>query len=224
METPGTYHHSILVGNLAEAAAEAVGADGLLARVGSTYHDLGKLKRPYFFAENQFGIDNPHDKIAPSLSTLIITSHVKDGIELARENKLPDVVIDFIAQHHGTDLVKFFYHRAKENDGENIQEKDFRYPGPKPQTKETAIVSLADAVEAAVRSLVKPTPGKIEALVRKIIRDRLDDGQLDESDLTFKDLNKIAEAFVKVLNGIYHARVEYPENITREEIEGKNKG
>lgn len=224
METPGTYHHSILVGNLAEAAAEAVGADGLLARVGSTYHDLGKLKRPYFFAENQFGIDNPHDKIAPSLSTLIITSHVKDGIELARENKLPDVVIDFIAQHHGTDLVKFFYHRAKENDGENIQEKDFRYPGPKPQTKETAIVSLADAVEAAVRSLVKPTPGKIEALVRKIIRDRLDDGQLDEGDLTFKDLNKIAEAFVKVLNGIYHARVEYPENITREEIEGKNKG
>lgn len=224
METPGTYHHSILVGNLAEAAAEAVGADGLLARVGSTYHDIGKLKRPYFFAENQIGIDNPHDKIAPSLSTLIITSHVKDGLELAREHKLPDVVSDFITQHHGTDLVKFFYHRAKENDGEVIEEKDFRYPGPKPQTKETAIVSLADAVEAAVRSLVKPTPGKIEALVRKIIRDRLDDGQLDESDLTFKDLNKIAEAFVKVLIGIFHARVEYPEEITREDIEGKIKG
>ncbi len=223
METPGTYHHSILVGNLAEAAAEAVGADGLLARVGSTYHDIGKLKRPYFFVENQVGMENPHDKISPTLSTLIITSHVKDGLELAREYKLPRVVTMFISEHHGSDLVKYFYHRAKENGSATIQEKDFRYPGPKPQSKETAIVSVADAVEAAVRSLVKPTPRKIETLVHKIIRDRMEDGQLDESELTFKDLDKIADAFVKVLIGIFHARVEYPENITREDIEGKGK-
>jgi len=222
METPGTYHHSILVGNLAEAAADAVGADGLLCRVGSTFHDVGKIKRPLFFVENQLGIDNPHDKIAPSLSTLIITSHVKDGLELAKEYKLPRAITAFIAEHHGTDLVKYFYHKAQEN-GDHVEESDFRYPGPKPQTKETAIVSLADAVEAAVRSLVKPHPTKIEALVRKIIQERLADGQLDESDLTFKDLNKIADAFTKVLIGIYHNRVEYPETITREDIEGKEK-
>ncbi|HHT36486.1 MAG TPA: HDIG domain-containing protein [Firmicutes bacterium] len=223
METPGTYHHSIMVGNLAEAAADAVGADGLLARVGSTFHDIGKIKRPIFFVENQLGADNPHDKIAPSLSTLIITAHVKDGVELAKEHKLPPVVTSFISEHHGTDLVKYFYHRALEANEGGVEESDFRYPGPKPQTKETAIVSLADAVEAAVRSLPKPTPGKIEGLVRKIIRDRLDDGQLDESDLTFKDLNKIADAFSKVLIGIFHGRIEYPEKITREEIEGKGK-
>ena len=223
METPGTYHHSIMVGNLAEAAADAVGADGLLARVGSTFHDIGKIKRPIFFVENQLGADNPHDKIAPSLSTLIITAHVKDGVELAKEHTLPPVVTSFISEHHGTDLVKYFYHRALEANEGGVEESDFRYPGPKPQTKETAIVSLADAVEAAVRSLPKPTPGKIEGLVRKIIRDRLDDGQLDESDLTFKDLNKIADAFSKVLIGIFHGRIEYPEKITREEIEGKGK-
>ena len=223
METPGTYHHSIMVGNLAEAAADAVGADGLLARVGATFHDIGKVKRPIFFVENQLGADNPHDKIAPSLSTLIITAHVKDGLELAKEHKLPPVITSFITEHHGTDLVKYFYHRALETNEGTVKESDFRYPGPKPQTKETAIVSLADAVEAAVRSLSKPTPGKIEGLVRKIIRDRLDDGQLDESDLTFKDLNKIADAFSKVLIGIFHGRVEYPEKITREEIEGKGK-
>lgn len=222
LEAPGTYHHSILVGNLAEAAAEAVGADGLLARVGAHYHDIGKLKRPYFFVENQVGKDNPHDKIAPSLSTLIVTSHVKDGLELAGEYKLPDVVTQFIAQHHGTDLVRFFYHRATEASEDNtVEEKDFRYPGPKPRGKEVAIVSLADAVEAAVRSLSKPTPGKIEGLVRKIIKDRLNSGQLDESDLTFQDMDRIANAFVKVIMGMFHTRVEYPEKITKEEIEGK---
>lgn len=222
LEAPGTYHHSILVGNLAEAAAEAVGADGLLARVGSHYHDIGKLRRPYFFVENQIGKDNPHDKMAPSLSTLIITSHVKDGLELAAEYKLPQVVTQFIAQHHGTDLVKFFYHRATEAaEDDSVEERDFRYPGPKPQGKEVAIVSLADAVEAAVRSLSKPNPGKIEGLVRKIIRERLNSGQLDESDLTFQDMDKIANAFVKVILGMFHTRVEYPEKITKEEIEGK---
>lgn len=222
MEAPGTYHHSILVGNLAEAAAEAVGADGLLARVGAFYHDIGKLKRPYFFVENQVGKDNPHDRIAPSLSTLIITSHVKDGLELANEYKLPDVVTQFIAQHHGTDLVRFFFHRATEaSEGNVVEEKDFRYPGPKPQGKEVAIVSLADAVEAAVRSLSRPTPGKIEGLVRKIIKDRLNSGELDESDLTFQDMDRIANAFAKVIMGMFHTRVEYPEKITKEEIEGK---
>lgn len=222
LEAPGTYHHSILVGNLAEAAAEAVGADGLLARVGSHYHDIGKLKRPYFFVENQVGGDNPHDKIAPSLSTLIITSHVKDGMELAHEFKLPEIVTQFIVQHHGTDLVRYFYHRASEaNEGDSVEEKDFRYPGPKPQTKEVAIVSLADATEAAVRSLSKPNPGKIEGLVRKIIKDRLNAGELDESDLTFQDLDKIAAAFVQVIMGMFHSRVEYPEQITKEDIEGK---
>lgn len=220
LEAPGTYHHSILVGNLAEAAAEAIGADGLLARVGSHYHDIGKLKRPYFFVENQVGMDNPHDKMAPSLSTLIIISHVKDGLELANEFKLPPVVTKFIAQHHGTDLVRYFYHRASE-EGNSVEERDFRYPGPKPQGKEVAIVSLADATEAAVRSLSKPNPGKIEALVRKIIKDRLNSGELDESDLTFQDLDKIANAFVKVIMGMFHSRVEYPEQITKEEIEGK---
>ena len=222
LEAPGTYHHSILVGNLAEAAAEAVGADGLLARVGSHYHDIGKLRRPYFFVENQVGKDNPHDKMAPSLSTLIITSHVKDGIELANEFKLPDVVTQFIAQHHGTDLVRFFYHRACESsDDDSISETDYRYPGPKPQGREVAIVSLADAAEAAVRSISRPNPGKIEGLVRKIIKDRLNSGELDESDLTFQDMDRIATAFTKVIMGMFHSRVEYPEQITKEEIEGK---
>jgi len=222
LEAPGTYHHSILVGNLAEAAAESIGADGLLARVGSHYHDIGKLRRPYFFVENQVGMDNPHDKMAPSLSTLIITSHVKDGVELASEFKLPPVVTQFIAQHHGTDLVRFFYHRACEAcDDDSVEERDFRYLGPKPQGKEVAIVSLADATEAAVRSLSKPNPGKIEGLVRKIIKDRLNSGELDESDLTFQDMDKIAIAFTKVIMGMFHSRVEYPEQITKEEIEGK---
>ena len=222
LEAPGTYHHSILVGNLAEAAAEAVGADGLLARVGAHYHDIGKLKRPYFFVENQVGIDNPHDKMAPSLSTLIITSHVKDGLELANEFKLPPAVTQFIAQHHGTDLVRYFYHRASEaNDEGTVEERDFRYPGPKPHGKEVAIVSLADATEAAVRSISRPNPGKIEAIVRKIIKDRLNSGELDESDLTFQDKDRIANAFVKVIVRMFHARVEYPEQITKEDIEGK---
>lgn len=212
MEAPGTYHHSILVGNLAEAAAEVIGADQLLVRVGALYHDIGKTKRPYFFVENQFVGENPHDKISPSLSTLIIISHVRDGVELAREYKLPEVIVDFIRQHHGTDLVKYFYQKAVENaKGESVDERDFRYPGPKPQSKEIAVVMLADAVEASVRSLGRPTPGRIEGLVRRIIKERLEAGELDESDLTLRDLDKIAEAFVRVLTGIYHKRVEYPE-------------
>lgn len=220
LEAPGTYHHSILVGNLGEAAADAVGADSLLVRVGAYYHDIGKLKRPYFFIENQLGGDNPHSKLTPALSTLIITSHVKDGLELSDQYGMPPVIKDFIAQHHGTSLVSFFYHKALElGNPDNIQENEFRYDAPKPQTKEAAIVMLADNVEAAVRSMTTATPGKIEGLVRKIIKERLQDGQLDESDLTFKDLDLIAHAFTIILNGIFHSRIEYPENVL-EKMEG----
>jgi putative nucleotidyltransferase with HDIG domain len=217
VEAPGTYHHSILVGNLAEAAAQAVHADQLMVRVGAYYHDIGKIKRPYFFIENQVARENPHEKIAPSLSTLIITSHVKDGLEQAREHKLPAGVLDIIEQHHGTSLVAYFYQRALESDRpELVTEADFRYDSPKPRTKEAALVMLADGVEAAIRSLQKPTPGRLEGLTRKIIKERLHDGQLDECDLTFKDLNTIASTFVQVLTGIFHSRIEYPENVVTE--------
>lgn len=210
-EAPGTYHHSIMVANLAEAAAEAVGGEALLARVGSYYHDIGKIKRPYFFIENQVAVDNPHDKIAPSLSTLILTSHTKDGVEIAREHKLPQAIIDIIEQHHGTGVCTYFYHKALENGhGEYLDEDEFRYEGPKPQTKEAAIVMLADSVEAAVRSLPNRAAGRVEGLIRKIIKDKLMDGQLDECDLTLKDLDTIANAFLKSMSGIFHSRIEYP--------------
>lgn len=212
LEAPGTYHHSVLVGNLAEAAAEAVGGHPLLVRVGAYYHDIGKLKRPYFFSENQFSLDNPHDKIAPSLSALIITSHTKDGVELGRQHRLPDLVLDIINQHHGTGLVSYFYQKALEKDQyDSVQELTYRYEGPKPQSKEAALVLLADTVEAAVRSLQKPTPGRIEGLVRRLIKERLNDGQLEECDLTFKDVNLITESFLRILNGMHHTRIEYPD-------------
>jgi cyclic-di-AMP phosphodiesterase PgpH len=210
MEAPGTYHHSILVGNLAEAAAEVVKANAILVRVGAMYHDIGKLKRPYFFIENQFAQDNPHDKIAPTLSALIITSHIKDGLEMAKEEKLPQGIQDIIAQHHGDSVVSFFYHKAME-ENIDVPEEAFHYEGPKPQSKEAALVFLADSVEAAVRSMKQATPGRIEGLVRKIIKDKLNDDQLNQCDLTFQDLDKIATAFVRVLTGIFHSRVEYPE-------------
>ncbi|KPU44111.1 7TM-HD extracellular [Oxobacter pfennigii] len=214
-EAPGTYHHSVLVGNLAEAATDAIDGNSLLARAGSYYHDIGKLKRPYFFKENQITNENPHDKITPSLSTLIITNHVKDGVELAKKYKLPTVIRDMVEQHHGTTLVKYFFVKAI-NDNESqsdIAENQFRYPGPKPRSKEAAVVMLADSVEAAVRAIPSPTKAKIEDVVRKIVKDKLDDGQLDESDLTLKDINNITEAFLKVLNGIYHDRIEYPDEV-----------
>lgn len=212
MEAPGTYHHSILVGNLGEAAAEAIGADVLTVRAGAYYHDIGKLRRPSFFIENQMGQENPHDKLAPTLSTLIVTSHVKDGVELARSYRLPEKIVEIIEQHHGTSLAGFFYQKALEADQKKPpNERDFRYPGPKPQTREAAIVMLADAVEAAVRALGQPAPGQVEGLVRRIIKEKLYDGQLDESALTFRDLEMIAVAFTKVLSGIFHSRLEYPE-------------
>ncbi|OPY57770.1 MAG: 7TM-HD extracellular [Pelotomaculum sp. PtaU1.Bin035] len=221
-EAPGTYHHSIIVGNLAESAAGAVGGDSLLVRVGAYYHDIGKIKRPYFFIENQMACDNPHDKIAPSLSTLILTSHVKDGVEMAKEHRLPQGIIDIIEQHHGSSLAGYFYHKALENGcTENVAEEDYRYESPKPQTKEAAIVMIADSVEAAVRSLRNHTPARMEGLVRKCIKDKLNDGQLDECNLTFKDLDIIANSFVWVMSGIFHSRVEYPD--MSQEIERRKK-
>lgn len=208
-EAPGTYHHCIMVGNLGEAAADAIGANGLEVRLGAYYHDIGKLKRPYFFSENQFSGNNPHDNITPQLSTLIITSHVKDGIEMAKEAKLPPIIIQMIAQHHGDSLVSYFYAKAKEADPET-KERDFRYEQPKPQTKEAAILMMADTVEAAVRSKKNATPGQIEGFIRTLIKNKLNDGQFDECELTFRDLDQIATAFTRVINGIYHKRIEYP--------------
>ncbi|SJZ96293.1 HD family phosphohydrolase [Selenihalanaerobacter shriftii] len=223
VEAPSTYQHSTVVGNLAEAAADAVDADALLVRVGAYYHDIGKIKRPYFFTENQFSKENPHDKLSPNLSTLIITSHVKDGVELAKKYGLPNKIIDIIRQHHAKSLVSFFYQEALHDDKyENVNEEEFRYPGPKPQTKESAIIMLADITEAATRSKVEvhSNPGKLEVVVRELIRNKLDEGQLDESDLTLKDLDKIGTAFVNVLTGRFHNRVEYPEHLA-EEMKGE---
>lgn len=214
LEAPGTYHHSVLLGNLAEAAADLIGADPVTVRVGACYHDIGKIKRPYFFVENQFGAENPHDKIAPSLSTLIVTAHIKDGVDLCREYRLPPVIIDIVQQHHGTMLVSYFYKRATENEhGDCVIEADFRYEGPRPQSKEAALIMLADACEAAVRSLAKPNVNRIEAMVRKIIRERLHDGQLDECNLTLRDLNTIGDAYIRILSSMFHTRIEYPDAI-----------
>ncbi len=212
MEAPGTYHHSVMVANLSEMAAEEVGANPVLARVAAYYHDVGKTKRPYFFKENQLGKENPHDKITANLSTLIITSHVKDGLELAKEHNIPKVIQDVIEQHHGTTLVKYFYLTTKNNSDkpEEIKEEDFRYSGPIPQSKESGIIMLADSVEASVRSISEPTKGKIEEMVNNIIKDKLNDGQLNDCDITLKDIEKIRKSFLKSLNAIYHHRIEYP--------------
>ncbi len=211
MEAPGTYHHSLMVGNLAEVATEAINGNALLARVGAYYHDVGKLKRPNFFKENQLS-DNPHDRMTPNLSTLVITSHTSDGAEIAEKYKVPLAVRNIISQHHGTTLAAYFYYKAKKGDnGENIKMEDFRYQGPRPSTKEAAVVMLADSVEAAVRSMVEKTEGKMEGLIRKIIKDKLDDGQLDLCELTLRDLDMIAKAFMRVFGGYFHERQEYPD-------------
>lgn len=212
MEAPGTYHHSMMVANLAEAAAEAVGGNPVVARVGAYYHDIGKTKRPYFFGENQMGKENPHDKITPNLSTLIILSHTKDGLEMAREHKIPKVIQDMIEQHHGTTLVKYFYYKLKNSSDkpEEIKEEDFRYPGPIPSFKESGILMLSDSVEAAVRSINEPTKGKIEEMVNNIINDKLNSRQLVNCDLALKDIETIRKTFLKTLDGIYHHRIEYP--------------
>lgn len=218
-EAPGTYHHSLMVSNLCEAAAEAVGGNPILARVGAFYHDIGKLKRPLFFVENQsyFGIENPHTKLNPRLSKMVITAHPKDGVELAKEYGLPSIISNFILQHHGEGLASYFYNQAVSEEGiENVKKEQFRYTGPKPNMKETAILMLADAVESAVRSLKTPTNEEIENIIDKIITERLNDGQLSDSPLTLKDLKIIATTFNRILRGMQHNRIKYHEDIVHE--------
>ncbi|QJC52551.1 HDIG domain-containing protein [Paenibacillus albicereus] len=220
-ETPGTYHHSVMVGNLSEAAAEAIGADGLLCRVGSYYHDIGKTKRPGYFIENQSG-ENPHDSIDPKLSKSIIVAHARDGVEMLKQHGIPKPLRDIAEQHHGTTSLKFFYFKAvKQAEAEGIEpdftEDEFRYPGPKAQSKEAAIVGIADCVEAAVRSLRSPTMENVESMIQKIIKSRLDDGQFNECDLTLKELDKIGQTLKEAVIGIFHSRIEYPEEVKSKE-------
>jgi putative nucleotidyltransferase with HDIG domain len=222
IEAPGTYHHSVVIGTLVEAAASEIGANPLLARVCGYYHDIGKIKKPLYFIENQRG-KNKHDKLAPSMSSLILIAHVKDGVEIAKKNKLGHVILDTIKQHHGTSLIKFFYEKAKQRRGEDsVNIDDFRYPGPKPQTREAGLVMLADAVEAASRTLENPTPSRIQGLVQNLINKIFSDGQLDSCELTLKDLHNIAKSFNKILTGIHHHRIEYPEQ--RAAVNGNGKG
>jgi putative nucleotidyltransferase with HDIG domain len=216
---PGTYHHSMTMASLAEAAAAAVGANEVLARVGAYFHDIGKIRKPTYFVENQKTSRNRHDRLAPRMSSLIIAAHVKDGIALAREHRLPEEIVDFIPMHHGTTRMEYFYTKAlrvaeestDETKLDEIKEADYRYPGPKPQTRETGILMLADAVEASARTLEDPSPQKLEALIDDIIRKRFAEGELDECPLTLTDLTKIKTAFLGVLVGIYHSRIRYPE-------------
>lgn len=219
IEAPGTFHHSLMVSTLCEAAAEAIGADPILARVGAFYHDIGKLKRPLFFVENQsyFSIENPHNTLTPRLSKMVITAHPKDGVELAKEYGLPSIINDFILQHHGEGIAKYFYNQAiKEEGAENVTAEQFRYTGPKPNRKETAILMLADAVESAVRSMKGATSEEIEQIIEKIIVERLNDGQLSDSPLTLRDLKMIAATFSRILRGMQHNRIKYQEDIAAE--------
>ena len=214
MEAPGSYHHSLIVSNLSEAAADAIEAHSLLVRVGAYYHDIGKMVKPEYFTENQMVCGNKHDELEPSMSRLVIFNHVKEGIDLARKYHLNQRIIDFIPEHHGTSLMHYFYQRAlAEGQTDGIQERDYRYPGPKPQSRETAIVLLADSVEAATRSMDEHTPQRIEDLVRKVINNKFIDGQLDECNLTLREIDTIAANFVRVLGAMYHARVKYPEEL-----------
>jgi len=214
LNAPGTYHHSIVVGNLSKAAAESIGAHPLLTRVAAYYHDIGKLKMPHYYIENRVGDEDAHQGLTPNMSALIILSHVKEGVELAQKNKIGTKITEIIRQHHGTTLVSYFYSVAKEMEDPDlhvIEEKDFRYSGPKPQTKEAGIIMLADAVEAASRILEDPTPKRIENHVQNIIENIFLDGQLDDCELTLKDLHAIQRSFIAILIGIFHQRIEYPE-------------
>ncbi len=209
---PGTYHHSIIVGNLVEAVAESVGVNPLFARVCAYYHDIGKIKMPEYFIENQLTGMSKHEKLTPHMSSMILVSHVKEGVEMARQYKLPEPVIDVISQHHGTTLITYFYEKAKgmPSETEELSEAEYRYPGPKPQSRVAALIMIADAVEAASRVLTEPTPSRISALVDKIINHIFLAGQLDECDLTLKDIYEIRKRFTYILTGILHRRVEYP--------------
>ena len=213
---PGTYNHSINVGSLGEAAAESIGAKGLLVRVGAYFHDIGKMLKPDYFVENQGLEGSRHDALNPAMSTLIIIAHIKDGADLARQHKLPRAIIDLIEQHHGTTLVEYFFRRASERqdanpDASDPQESSFRYPGPKPQTIEAAVLMLADAVESASRALVDPAPARIENLVESVAMKKLLDGQFDECGLTLRKLRLVQESLIKSLTSAYHGRVKYPD-------------
>jgi cyclic-di-AMP phosphodiesterase PgpH len=211
-EAPGTFQHSLAMANLAEAAAEAIGANPLLARVCCYYHDIGKLSKPIYFVENQRGA-NPHDHLTPWMSALVVSNHVKTGMELAREYKLPEPIREAITTHHGTKLIRYFYSRAKEQENPDrgeVQEREFRYPGPRPWSKEMGILLLADAVEAASRTLQDPSPGRIEGMVDQIIKNAVEDGQLDDCDLTLKEVERIGAAFYWILTNAFHHRVDYP--------------
>ena len=220
IEAPGTYHHSIIVANLAEAAAEKIGANPFLARTGAYFHDVGKLKRPLYFKENQMG-DNPHDRTDPYVSAAILTTHTRDGVQLAQKYHLPPEIQRIISEHHGDTPVMYFYHKAlQQSDGKPVDIADFRYDGPRPCTKESAVIMLADTIEAAVRSMPDPTPQAIERFIEKLVRGKLEDGQLSNSPLTLKDIDGICEAFATVLNGVFHERIEYP-NVKIPAREGK---
>lgn len=218
-DAPGTYNHSLIVSQLVEAAAEAIGANPVLGRVGTMYHDIGKLLRPMFFVENQsfYGIENPHKTCTPRFSKMLITAHPKDGVELAKEYHLPQIIHNFILQHHGTSLISYFYNEAlKEEGADNVKEEQFRYPGPKPNMKETAILMIADAVESAVRAAKNPTNEEIDSIIQKIIKERLNDGQLEDSPLTLKDLKAISETFSRMLRGMHHKRIKYHNDLVQE--------
>ncbi len=209
LEAPGTYHHSLMTASLAEQAAEAIEENSLLARVCSYYHDIGKLKNPEYFIENQAGLKNPHDELSPSMSGLVLVSHVKDGVARAKKNKLDKVIIDAINQHHGTSLIQYFYFKAIEQDKDNVSEQDFRYPGEKPTTKVTAILMVADSVEAIARTLQDKSAGKLQEVVEKVINNKFADGQFSDCPITLKDLSKISKSMTTTLCGMYHARIEY---------------
>jgi putative nucleotidyltransferase with HDIG domain len=216
---PGTYNHSINVASIAEAAAESIGARGLLVRVGAYFHDIGKMLKPHYFVENQGLEESRHDSLMPAMSTLIIIAHIKDGADLARQHRLPQPIIDLIEQHHGTTLVEYFFRRASQQsetdpDASDVQESSFRYPGPKPQTVEAAVLMMADAVESASRVLVEPTPSRIDSLVEEIAMKKLLDGQFDECGLTLQQLRKIEDSLAKSLTAVYHGRVKYPDQRT----------
>jgi putative nucleotidyltransferase with HDIG domain len=213
MQAPGTYHHSIMVGNLAEAAAESIGGNSLLARVGAYYHDIGKMEKPEYFVENQQRGRNPQEKLTPTMSSLVLLNHVRRGSEMAREFRLPKVIEAFIYEHHGTSLMNYFYQKAVEQSkGEYVSDTEFRYPGPRPQSRETAIVMLADAVEAMSRTLKDPSPSRIKQIVEHMVDERFKSGELDDSPLTLQDLSRISEAFQKILIGLFHRRIDYPQS------------
>lgn len=223
IEAPGTYNHSVIVATLSEAAASAISADSLKAKVMGYYHDIGKLDKTMYFIENQADGKNRHDKLSPSMSALILIQHVKKGVEMARKYKLGNEIIEGIIQHHGTSLIKYFYNKSLNSGNENVNEEDFRYPGPKPQTREAGIVMLADVVEAAVRALERPTPARIQGRVKELINDIFADGQLEECEMTLKDLHQIAKSFNNILTSIYHSRIEYTDKTQEKKKEKKEK-